>query len=74
MKLKVSEVKRHSIMKYIIEEGLRDDTENGKLSVPFPNPSETPSLKMIEKWNMSYHNGKCREEGAPTICSFPQAS
>ena len=32
----------------LVEERLRDDAENGKLSVPVPNPSETSSLKMME--------------------------
>ena len=32
----------------LVEERLRDDAENGKLSIPVPNPSETSSLKMME--------------------------
>ena len=31
----------------MVEERLRDDAENGKLSIPLPNPSETSSLKMM---------------------------
>ena len=30
-------------------ESLRDDAENGKLSIPVPNPSETSSLKMMKR-------------------------
>ena len=34
----------------LVEERLRDEAENGKLSIPVPNPSETSSLKMRESW------------------------
>ena len=36
-------------MFYHVEERLRNDAENGKLSIPLPNPaSETASLKMMD--------------------------
>lgn len=58
----------------IVEERLRDDAENGKLSIPFPNPSETPSLKMMESGTYRTITGNADKEHQQYVHSLKQAN